>query len=77
MWTADPVHDAAQYDLDRAAEEKECPVCDYCGEPITDETYTEIEWGVRLGRYHNECAGDFIHIQAVDEYIRNRREMQC
>lgn len=77
MWTDDPVHDAAQYDLDVAAEEKECPVCEYCGEAITDETYMEIEWGVRLGRYHKDCSDDFIHIQYLSDYIRDRRAMQC
>lgn len=77
LYWGDPDDALARMESDQEAFEKECPICDYCGDAITDGTYTEIEWGVRLGRYHNECAGDFIHIQSVDDYIRDRRAMQC
>ena len=42
MITNNPVHDAAQHDLDMAAWESKRPVCCECGEPITDEDFFDI-----------------------------------
>lgn len=42
MFTNDPVHDAAQHDLDVAAAEAKFPVCCECGEPIVWEHYYDV-----------------------------------
>ena len=72
MWTDDPVADAARYDAEVYEYEQKCPICDSCGEHITDETYVEIEWKFKIYRYHHECADGFIHTQYTSDYIGER-----
>ena len=43
MRTNDPLADFARYDAEQAAKLDKLPKCDYCGEPIQDEKYYEIE----------------------------------
>lgn len=73
LYWGDPDDALALKESDDAAYEKKCPVCDYCGEPITDETYLEIMVGLRLRRYHEDCVE--ISHQSVSDYIRDREEM--
>ena len=42
IWTDDPVMDAANYEAERAAKMQELPICDFCGNHITDDSYHEI-----------------------------------
>ena len=55
----DPASDAAQRDLDIAAHERKCPICDWCDEPITDETFLERTDGSKPIMYHHSCAKEF------------------
>lgn len=74
LYSPDPVHDAAQADLDAAAYEKKCPVCDYCDEPITDETFRQrIDTRGRIRHYCEACAlerfNDEYQQLYTDDYI--------
>lgn len=42
-WTDDPVADAESYQNYLDDEEKKLPVCDRCGERITEDHYYQIE----------------------------------
>lgn len=75
LYWGDPDDAFARWDADQAEYESKCPVCDYCDEAITDETYTVIEWGFRAAIFHNSCASDLVHIQYTSDYIREREEM--
>ena len=50
--------------------EKLCPVCDICGEHITDETYLDID-GLIL---HKGCITDFE--KWTEDYVINEEEKQ-
>ena len=42
IWTDDPVRDAANYEAERERKMQELPICDFCGNRITDEDYHNI-----------------------------------
>ncbi len=42
-FTNDPVWDAECHMAEQQAELDKLPKCDYCGEPITDEYYYEVD----------------------------------
>lgn len=42
IWTDDPVRDAANYEAERERKMQELPICDCCGDHITDDSYHEI-----------------------------------
>lgn len=42
IWTDDPVMDAANYEAERERKMQELPICDFCGDHITDDSYHEI-----------------------------------
>lgn len=74
LYSPDPVHDAAQADLDAAAYEKKCPVCDWCEERITDETFRQrIDHKGRTLHYHEDCAREWFEQEFrqlyTDDYI--------
>ena len=76
--TDDPVHDAAQRDLDQAEYEKKCPVCDWCEQPITDETFLQrINHKGRACHYHEDCAKEWFSDEFktlyTDDYITGER----
>lgn len=48
----DPYEDFCRHDWEEAEREKRYPVCDICGERITDEFYYEV-FGYR---FHLGCA---------------------
>lgn len=52
IWTDDPVMDAANYEAERAAKMEELPICDCCGNRITDDYYWEFARDV----YCEACA---------------------
>ena len=77
--TADPVHDAAQRDLDIAAYEKKCPVCDWCEQSITDETFLQrIDHRGRTLHYHETCAHEWFKSEFeelfLDDYTSSESE---
>lgn len=41
-YTDDPVADAAAYDAELARLEEQVPVCSYCGKPVAEDYYYEI-----------------------------------
>lgn len=78
--STDPVHDAAQRDLDQAAFERKCPVCDWCEQPITDETFRKrIDHKGRTRHYHNECAQEWFDEEFeklfLDDYTSSESEV--
>lgn len=42
IWTDDPIRDAANYEAERERKMQELPICDFCGDHITDDSYHEI-----------------------------------
>lgn len=73
LYWGDPDDAFNQWDADQEAYEKKCPICNYCGNRITDETYLEVMVGLKLRRYHEDCV--MISRQSVSDYIRAREEM--
>ena len=73
LYWGDPEDALALKEADDAAYEKKCPICDYCGNRITDETYLEVMVGLKLKRYHEDCIE--INRQHTSDYIRSREEM--
>ncbi len=73
LYWGDPEDALALKEADDAAYEKKCPICDYCGDRITDETYLEVMVGLKLRRYHEDCV--MVSRQSVSDYIRAREEM--
>ena len=49
--------------------EKLCPVCDICGEHITDETYLDID-----GRFMHLSCLKHEYERWTDDYVRNEEE---
>lgn len=65
MRSNDPLADFDVYDRECAETEKLLPICDICGERITDDYYLQI--GDMI--LHESCA----ERHSVDSYIENRR----
>lgn len=55
MWTDDPVRDYDRYCSDLEERMKRLPLCDCCGERITDEYY----WQIKGTRYCERCLRDY------------------
>lgn len=68
----DPLDDAARYDAECIENEKKYPVCDCCGDRITDETFVETVYRGKILRLHESCT----YSQYTDDYIREREEEQ-
>lgn len=66
MRSADPIADFNRYDGECAADESLCPVCDICGEPITDDYYYEVGGIV----FHLGCA----ERHSVESYMEEERQ---
>lgn len=58
----DPIADFYRYDAEQQAKLDKLPKCDYCGEPIRDEHYYEIN-------------GDFICVKCLDQNFK--KEVEC
>lgn len=63
--SADPYRDLIDKEEDDAAYEALCPVCDVCGEHITDEFFYRV-CGIT---FHFDCA----ERRAVDTYVEDKR----
>lgn len=76
--TSDPVHDAAVYDRQQAVSYRRwlagCPVCDVCGEHITDKEYILVPpdgtvcqdcWAEQLGKARKHL--DPVLVDALEE----------
>ena len=68
----DPLTDFYRWDAERLDYEEKCPVCDSCGEPITDETYIETEYKGKILRFHKNC----IETQYTSHYIEEKEGFQ-
>lgn len=66
MRGSDPIEDFNRQDAEEAEYEKLCPVCDLCGEPITDDYYYMVSGIV----FHLGCAVR----HSVDDYIEQERQ---
>lgn len=62
----DPIADYDAYDREAAEYEKKCPVCDVCGDPITDDYY----YMVGGMKFHLSCA----ECHSVDSYVEANNE---
>lgn len=65
MRTNDPVMDAERYSAEADDYINNCPVCDICGKPITDEYYYEVGGII----FHLDCA----EFHSVDEYVEEKK----
>lgn len=68
----DPLTDFYRWDIEGREYEEKCPVCDSCGEPITDETYTEIVYKGKILRFCDDC----VSTQYTSDYIEERGNIQ-
>lgn len=66
--STDPVLDAERYAADCEEQLEKCPVCDSCGDRITDETYTEVVYKGKILRFCESC----VSIQYTSEYIEEK-----
>lgn len=62
--------DSFDYELDsylmgQARAEAECPVCDYCGDPITDDEWVGAEGAFC---YHTDCIEAWIKRKAEKKH---------
>jgi hypothetical protein len=67
FYSDDPVRDFARHDAEQEAWVDSLPKCEWCGEPIQDEEYYEIE-----GAYvHLDCLTDYCdkHCKKHNEYL--------
>lgn len=74
LYWGDPDDALALKESDDAARTRKCPICDWCDEPITDETYLQrIDHKGRTIRYHEDCAHEWFNDNFstlyTDDYI--------
>lgn len=62
--TDDPVADYERYDADRERRLDRYPKCDYCGEPILEDHFYNINGTY----YHEECLNSEYRVN-TDDYI--------
>lgn len=62
----DPIEDFNRHDAEETAYEKLCPVCDICGERITDDCYYKVGGIV----FHLDCA----ERHSVESYMEEERQ---
>ena len=79
-WSDDPVADADRHNGEVYEYEKKCPICDWCDEPITDETFRErTDHKGRKIRYHEHCALEWFEQEFLtlytDDYIIGESEV--
>lgn len=70
--SSDPVLDAERYAADCDAEIEKCPICDGCGDRITDETYSEVVYKGKILRFCDRC----VSTQYTSDYIEEREVFQ-
>ena len=63
--SSDPLADVGRREDEEAAFEALCPVCDICGEPITDDYYYTVG-GIT---FHEDCAEK----HSVEDFVEGRR----
>ena len=61
----DPIRDFYRHDAEEQELLEKCPVCDCCGEPITDETFKKIVYRGKTLRFHDDC----IETRYTEDYI--------
>ena len=68
----DPLHDFWRYDQECVEAEEKFPICDSCGDRITDEEYFEVVYKGKILRFCQEC----VSLQYTSDYIEERRIFQ-
>lgn len=71
--SSDPVTDAIRAAAEADAEYEKCPICDCCGDRITDRTFYETVYRGKILRLHDSC----IYTQYTSDYIEERGINQC
>lgn len=66
MWTNDPVYDAERYSNEQERKMFRFPICDACGQPITEESC----WKVGGKFYHMDCAEEMFRVW-TDEFVED------
>lgn len=66
----DAIDDFLAYDMEQADYESKCPVCDSCGDRITNGTYYEVQYKRKRLRICPDCISE----QLVSDYITEREE---
>ena len=66
--SADPVTDAIRAAAEADAENEKYPICDCCGDRITDETFQETVYKGKILKLHNTC----IYNQYTSDYIEEK-----
>ncbi len=74
LYWGDPDDALRLKESDEAARESKCPVCDWCYEPITDETFRQrTDHNGRVHHYHEDCATEWFEDNFstvfTDDYI--------
>lgn len=64
----DPIDDFYRRDLERMDYEEKCPVCDGCGDRITDETFYQVEYKRKTLRICHDCITE----RYTEDYITER-----
>ena len=77
-WSDDPVADAHAYNGELYEYEQKCPICDWCDQPITEETFMQrTDHKGRTINYHEDCAHEWFKdnflILYTDDYITGER----
>ncbi len=55
MRSGDPLHDFYEHEKEVEDRESRCPICDCCGEPITDETFCKVNMRGKVLCFHWDC----------------------
>lgn len=51
----DPIDDFLRHDMEQEGYEEKCPICDGCGDRITDRTFYEVSYKRRTLRFCRDC----------------------
>lgn len=66
----DAIDDFLRHDMEQADYESKCPVCDGCGDKITDGTYYEVQYKRKTLKICPDCITE----RLVSDYITEREE---
>ena len=69
MYTDNPSRDYDRHCAEQEAWRAKCPVCDGCGEVITDDYYYEITGEI----YCEDCMNDCCR-KSTDDYIESQND---
>lgn len=70
--SADPVEDFLRYDADCKERAKKFPICECCGDRITDEKFYQVVYRAKILSFCENC----VMPQYTSDYIRDKEVMQ-